>query len=140
MIDNISFQQLIKNLEYLKMMQMCIHLNEVVDFSIKNDLSFIESHIKLTNYEIDIKEKNMIESMIKVAAFPFRKEVKDFYFSFQPNINQYQIIDFTSLKFIESKENIVFLRPSGIDKIHLAISIGITAAKKRTSTTVNINY
>ncbi|MGK9045729.1 hypothetical protein KXR76_12410 [Mammaliicoccus vitulinus] len=73
MIDNISFQQLIKNLEYLKMKQMCIHLNEVVDFSIKNDLSFIESLIKLTNYEIDVKEKNVIESMVKVAAFPFRK-------------------------------------------------------------------
>ncbi len=87
MIDSISFQQFIKNLEYLKIMQLCIHLNEFVDFSIKNDLSFIESLIKLTNYEIDIKEKNMIESMVKVAAFPFRKVVKDFYFSFQPNIN-----------------------------------------------------
>ena len=45
----------------------------------------------------------MIEAMVKVAAFPFKKEVKDFYFSFQPNINQYQIIGFASLKFIETK-------------------------------------
>ncbi|EIJ82337.1 ATP-binding protein IstB [Bacillus methanolicus MGA3] len=30
--------------------------------------------MKLTNYEIDVREQNMIQSMVKVAAFPHLKE------------------------------------------------------------------
>src|SRR5690625_4819654 len=81
-----------------------------------------------------MKEISRAKAMVKVAAFPHLKEVKDFNFSFQPTVNQEQILDFTTLRFIERKENIVFLGTSGVGKTHLATSIGIAAAKKRTST------
>ncbi|AYK56004.1 IS21-like element helper ATPase IstB [Bacillus subtilis] len=129
-----NYQQLLRNLEYLNLNQMALHINEVVDFSIKNQLSIIDTLIKLTNYEIDLREQNMTQAMVKVGAFPHRKEIKDFDFSFQPTINQQQILDFTTLRFIEENKNIVFLGPSGVGKTHLATSIGIAAAKKRTST------
>lgn len=126
--------QLTKNLEYLKMKQMLLHLDEVIDFINKNDLSFVEGLIKLTNHEIDFKELNMTKSMVKTGAFPHLKEVKDFDFTFQPTINKQQILDFETLRFIEKQENIVFLGNSGVGKTHLATSIGIAAAKKRCST------
>jgi len=131
---NSSYTKLIENLEYLKLNQMMIHLDETIDFMNNNQLSFVETLIKLTDYEIDMKEINMIRSMVRVAAFPHLKEIKDFDFSFQPSINKDQILDFTTLRFIERKENIVFLGSSGVGKTHLATSIGIAAAKKRTST------
>lgn len=131
---NSTYTQLVKNLEYLKMHQMINHLDEVIDFATKNNLSFVDSLIKLTAYEIDFKEANMIRSMVKVGAFPHKKEIKDFDFSFQSSINKDQILDFTSLRFLESQENIVFLGPSGVGKTHLATSIGIAAAKRRFST------
>lgn len=134
MIQQTNYQQLLKNLEYLKLKQMVMHLDEVVDFSIHNQLSFIDTLIKLTNYEIDLREQNMIHAMVKVGAFPNLKEIKDFDFDFQPSINPQQIHDFATLRFIESNENIVFLGPSGVGKTHLASAIGIAAAKKRTST------
>jgi DNA replication protein DnaC len=131
---NSSYQQLVQNLEYLKLKQMINHLNDTIDFSMKNELSLIDTLLKLTNYEIDVREKTMINSMVKVGAFPHRKEMNEFDFEFQPSINKQQILDFTSLRFIERNENIVFLGPSGVGKTHLATSIGIAAAKKRTST------
>ena len=131
---NSSYLKLIENLKYLKLNQMITHLDETIDFMNKNNLSFIDALIKLTDYEIDMKEINMIKSMVKVAAFPHLKEIKDFDFSFQPSVNKEQILDFTTLRFIEQKENIVFLGSSGVGKTHLATSIGIAAAKKRTST------
>ena len=134
MIQQTNYQQLLKNLEYLKLKQMVMHLDEVVDFSLHSQLSFIDTLIKLTNYEIDLREQNMIHAMVKVGAFPNLKEIKDFDFDFQPSINPQQIYDFTTLRFIETNENIVFLGPSGVGKTHLAAAIGIGAAKKRTST------
>lgn len=129
-----SYTRLVNNLEYLKLKQMILHLDETIDFMTKNQLSFTETLIKLTDYEIDMKEINMVKSMVKVGAFPHLKEIKDFDFDFQPSINKQQILDFTTLRFIELKENIVFLGPSGVGKSHMATSIGIAAAKKRTST------
>lgn len=129
-----NYQQLLQNFEYLKLKQMTLHLNGVLDFSVHNQLSIIDTLIKLTNYEIDVREQNMVQSMVKVGAFPHLKEIKDFDFTFQPSINQQQILDFLTLRFIEKNENIVFLGPSGVGKTHLATSIGIAAAKKRTST------
>ncbi|MDC3418737.1 IS21-like element helper ATPase IstB [Aquibacillus salsiterrae] len=131
---NSSYSKLQKNLEYLKLKQMLAHLNETIDFMTNNQLSFTDALVKLTDYEIDMKEINMMRSMVKMGAFPHFKEVKDFDFDFQPSINKQQILDFTTLRFIESQENIVFLGPSGVGKTHLATSIGIAAAKKRTST------
>jgi DNA replication protein DnaC len=111
---NSSYTKLVKNLEYLKLKQMALHLDETIDFMTKNQLSFTETLIKLTDYEIDVKEINMMKSMVKVGAFPHLKEVKDFDFDFQPSINKQQILDFTTLRFLELQENIVFLGPSGV--------------------------
>lgn len=129
-----NYQQLLQNLEYLKLKQMSLHLTEVLDFSIQNQLSFVDTLIKLTNYEIDVREQSMRQAMVKVGAFPHRKEIKDFDFDFQPSINQQQIMDLLTLRFIDENQNIVFLGSSGVGKTHLATSIGIAAAKKRTST------
>lgn len=134
MVTNSAYTQLIKNFEYLKLQQMINHLDEVIDFSTKSNLSFVDALIKLTSYEIDYKEATMIKAMVKVGAFPHTKEVKDFDFDFQPSINKDQILDFTSLRFLEAKENIVFLGTSGVGKTHLATAIGIAAAKRRCST------
>ena len=116
------------------MKEMGLHLNETIDFINKNDLSFTEGLIKLTNYEIDHKEVTMIKSMVKVGAFPHFKELKDFDFNFQEGINKDQILEFTSHRFIHNNENIVLIGNSGVGKTHLATSIGISAAKKRIST------
>ncbi|MFC5466826.1 IS21-like element helper ATPase IstB [Lederbergia graminis] len=131
---NSSYQQLLKNLEYLKLQQMILHLSDTIDFSTKNELSFVDTLLKLTNHEIDVREKTMINSMVKLGAFPHRKEISEFDFEFQPGINKQQILDFTTLRFIEDKQNIIFMGSSGVGKTHLATSIGIAASKKRTST------
>src|SRR5690625_6794016 len=113
---------------------MLAQLDETIDFMNHNQLSCVDTLIRLTDYEIDMKEINMVKSMVRVAGFPHQKELKDFDFSFQPSVHQEQLLDFTSLRFIERKENIVFLGPSGVGKTHLATSIGIAAAKKKMST------
>lgn len=129
-----TYIQLKQNLEYLKLNKMNETLDETLDFISKNNLSITEALIKLTQIEIDQKESNMIKSMVKVGAFPHLRELKDFDFDFQPSINRQQIYDLETLRFVENKENIVFLGTSGVGKTHLAVSLGITAAKHRNST------
>ena len=58
----------------------------------------------------------------------------DFDFGFQPGINKQELLDLTSLRFIEKKENILFVGTSGVGKTHLATAIGMESAKTRFST------
>lgn len=106
---NSTYIQLKQNLEYLKMKQMLLHLDEVLDFITANNLSFTEVLVKLTSHEIDFKEANMIRSMVKAGVFPHHKERNDFDFEFQSSINEQEIRDFETLRFLEAAENIVFL-------------------------------
>ncbi len=133
-MNNTTYTQLCSNLEQLKLTQMLVHLDEITDFVTANNLSFTEGLHKLSSYEVDFKEKNASKSMIKAAAFPFVKELKDFDFSFQPTINEQELKELTALGFLEKHENIVFLGPSGVGKTHLATAIGVSAAKRRVST------
>lgn len=129
-----SYQRLKENLDYLKLKESSEKLDEVIDFITSNELSFTEGLLRLTDVEMDHRKANMIKSMVKVGAFPFIKEVKDFDFNFQPSINKAQILEFESLSFLDKQENIVFLGPSGVGKTHLATAIGIASAKKRNMT------
>jgi|GEM_PF-167076 len=129
-----TFEQLNNSLEKLKLLQMKKYLSEVTDFVSSNKLSFSDGLLKLCNYELDHKVEVASKSMIKAAAFPFIKTIDDYDFDFQPKLNKQEILELTSLKFIEELKNIVFLGSSGVGKTHLATSLGIVAAKKRYST------
>ena len=129
-----EYEHLISNLEYLKLKEMPVHLSDTIDFVTNNGLSFVQGLIKLTDYEVTFKEANMVKAMVRVAGFPHFRELKDFDFSFQENINKEQIMEFTSHRFIHENQNIVFMGSSGVGKTHLATSIGISAAKKSIST------
>jgi len=116
-------------------------LNDMIDFITKNNLPFAEGLLKLNKYKVDLKEANASRSMIKAGAFPFQKGIEDFEFAFQPSVNQEQIQDFTTLRFLENQQNIVFLGASGVGKTHLATAVGIAAAvDKRLFHVVNTTY
>ena len=53
--------QLKNNLNYLKLSQMNENLDEMLDYITRNNLSFTEGLIKLTQIEIDHREKNMVK-------------------------------------------------------------------------------
>jgi|SRR5690554_4428947 len=109
-----QYQQLINNLEYLKLNELVIHLLTEIDLITSNNKTFVEGLLSLTNKEIEKREKSMIYSMVRTGAFPHTKTLDDFEFSFQPDINEMQIREFTNHKFIELNENIVFLGSPGL--------------------------
>lgn len=87
----------------------------------------------MTNKEIEYRNERASQIQITVSAFPYKKEIEDFDFDYQPSINKQEISELNNLGFLTKHENILFVGPSGVGKTHLATSIGITAAKKRYS-------
>lgn len=135
MSNSSIYRQTVQNLETLRLNQMKLHLDEAVQDVGTQNLSFSEGLLKLTNYEVDFKEKSAAQNMIHAAAFPFVKTLADYDFEFQPSVSEAQMQEFCTLGFMEKAENIVFLGSSGVGKTHLATAIGIAAARHH-----NITY
>lgn len=128
------YEGLLKNLDYLKLKHLKLHLDQTLNQANIGDKSIVDILYELTTHEVQMKEASMKIAMVKTAGFPHQKGLDAFDFEFQPSINKQQILDLASLRFIGQKENIVFMGPSGVGKSHLATAIGIIAATQRTST------
>lgn len=128
-----TYNKVLNNLEKLKLEKIRSYLPNYLDIIKSSDVSLIDSLNELTQKEIEFKDYRASIANVQVAGFPFEKELEDFDFTFQPSINKNQIIDLASLRFIENAENVLFLGSSGVGKTHLAVSLGIKAAKSRYS-------
>lgn len=129
-----NYIKLTNNLEVLKLERIKENLDKYIELINKKEKDVVDALYELTNLEIELMNERAIYGCVRTAGFPFIKTFEDFDFSFQPTINKEQILDFKNLRFIENKENIIFVGSPGVGKTHLAISIGITAAQNRDST------
>lgn len=68
--------------------------------------------------------------MLKTASLPILKTIEMFDFS-SSNINQMQVQELASLRFIQNKENVIFIGSPGTGKTHLAIALAYLATQKR---------
>ena len=119
------------NLSILTLTQMNFHFDEYLELINSGKKDLVEALIELTQMEMAVRESNTRTAFIRTANFPFQKRFDDFDFSFQPTLNKSEIISYSDMRFLENKENILFVGSPGVGKTHLAVSIGIEAAMNR---------
>ena len=129
-----NYIKLTNNLEILKLGKIKEHLDEYIDLINRKEKNIVDALYELTNLEIELMNEKAIYGCVRTAGFPFIKTFEDFDFTFQPTINKDQILDLKNLRFIEKKENIIFVGSPGVGKTHLATAIGVISAKNREST------
>lgn len=129
-----SYTKIIDGLTDLGIYKMQEYIDHYINAVNNGEKSFSDALEELISIEQENNRLRAINSCVKVANFPFIKTMDDFDFSFQPGINKKELLEFTSLGFIERNENILFVGTSGVGKTHLATSIGIECARNRYST------
>lgn len=114
-------------LKSLSLTKILAHYQEEAHKAAQEKLSYESYLARLVEMEAMHKLDRSITAKIQKARFPSLKTLEEFDFSFQPQLNEKEIIRLASLDFIEKKENLLFLGPPGVGKTHLAIAFGVKA-------------
>lgn len=100
------------------------------DAATKNQ-SYTEFLERVLRSEAEAANVRATEMIMKTASFPFLRTLEDFDFGFQASVSRKQLRELAGCAFVERRENLIFLGPPGVGKSHLAIALGLEAAKRR---------
>lgn len=79
--------------------------------------------------EASARQASGAQARIKRAGFPHIKTIEDFDFMVQPAIDRAKIARLETSAWIAQGCNVIFLGPPGTGKTHLAIGLGVIAAR-----------
>ena len=106
--------------EYAKLAQQCAAEN-------KDHVQYL---LRLCELELIERERRMIERRIKAAKFPTTKSLDSFDFKVITSLNKPLVMELARCEFIDRRENVIALGPSGTGKTHVALGLGLAACQK----------
>ncbi len=124
-----GYEKLMTDLKNLRLPAMAEMLDSYAKQAASSSMSYVDFLGGLVSEEVIRKEQRSVQNRIKSARFPVLKSLDDFDYSFQPSIDKKKVGELSNLRFIDNKENILFLGPSGVGKTHLATSLGVRACE-----------
>src|SRR5512139_3747226 len=116
-----------QTLKTLALTTMPLHLDQLAQQAAAENWSALQCLDALTQAELAARTEQAIHRKMRQARFPFHKTLDEFDFAFPPAVNERPIRDLATLRFAAQAENILFLRPPGVGKTHLAVALGMCA-------------
>jgi DNA replication protein DnaC len=79
--------------------------------------------------EKEFRTNRILLTRTRMANLPFAKTLAQFDFAFQPSVDERQIKDLQTLRFLSEAGNVILLGPPGVGKTHLAVGLAIEAIR-----------
>lgn len=98
--------------------------------AIESKMSYSEYLALVLQDEVMHRENKKFESRFKKSGVKGNKTLEQFDFSFNPKINQQQIKDIASGRFMKEKAPVLIVGPCGTGKSHLAQALGHCAIRQ----------
>jgi DNA replication protein DnaC len=102
-------------------------LEGLLEQAAKKETSYAEFLEELLACEVDARRSRYLRARLQLAHLPFVKTFDQFDFSFQPSIDERQIRELRTLRFVHEASNAIFLGPPGVGKTHLSVALAEAA-------------
>lgn len=121
---------LIHRLKSLRLPTVLREYGKLAKQAAAEGLDHVQFLARLIELEMIDRERRMIERRIKAAKFPAVKSLDSFDFKAIPALNKMQVLELARCEWIERRENVIALGPSGTGKTHIALGLGLSACQK----------
>jgi len=126
---NTPIERLHTALESLGLKALQARLENLLEQASKQAPSYADFLDEMLNCEVEARRTRYLRAKLQLAHLPFVKNFEQFDFSFQPSIDERQIRELRSLRFIHEASNVIFLGPPGVGKTHLSVALAEAAIR-----------
>lgn len=102
-------------------------LEGLLETAVKKESTYAEFLDEVLSCEVDARRSRYLRARLQLAHLPFVKTFEQFDFGFQPSIDERQIRELRSLRFVHDAGNLIFLGPPGVGKTHLSVAFAEAA-------------
>src|SRR6516225_1480509 len=89
----------------------------------KQEPAYADFLLEVLSAEVEDRRTRYVKTRLQLAHLPYVKTFDQFDFSFQPSIDERQIRELRTLRFIHEASNVILLGPPGVGKTHLAVAL-----------------
>jgi DNA replication protein DnaC len=97
--------------------------------AVEDSLSHGEFLYRLLSDEVERRDGKQLDQRLRRASFEHHKTLEDFDFLFNPQIPKAKVIDLATCAFVERRENVLLIGPTGTGKSHIAQALGHRACR-----------
>src|ERR1700756_2763666 len=102
-------------------------LESLLEQASKKEPSYADFLDELLGCEVDARRTRYLRAWLQLANLPFVKTFDQFDFGFQPSIDEKQIRELRTLRFVHEASNVILLGPPGVGKTHLSVALAEAA-------------
>jgi len=118
------------HLKKLKLPTVLREYDKVARLCAAEGVDHVRYLLRLAELELIDRERRMVERRIKAARFPTVKSLDSFDFKAIPSLNKTLVRELARCEYIDRRENVIALGPSGTGKTHIAMGLGLAACQK----------
>jgi DNA replication protein DnaC len=120
-----EMDRIIAHLKRLGLAHAAQNLDEHLQQAAQLKLSRLGLIARIAEAEVLARNERAAGLRITQAEFPEACRLENYDFKKQPCLNRSQVLELAELAFLDKKQPVLWIGPSGVGKTHLAISLGV---------------